>query len=60
MNVDYVDQIYFGKNVENKTCMKRIVNSSLELYEEIPRKLIRLCAKGTANYVNFNLQTQKP
>jgi acyl-CoA thioester hydrolase len=58
MNVDYVDQIYFGKNVEIKTWVKRIGNSSLELYEEIHQEN-RLCAKGTAVYVNFNLQTQK-
>jgi acyl-CoA thioester hydrolase len=58
MNVDYVDQIYFGKDVEIRTWVKRIGNSSLELYEEIHQDN-RLCAKGTAIYVNFNLQTQK-
>jgi acyl-CoA thioester hydrolase len=58
MNVDYVDQIYFGKHVEIKTWVKRIGNSSLELYEEIHQEN-RLCAKGIAVYVNFNLQTQK-
>lgn len=38
--------------------MKRIGNTSLELYEEIHQEN-RVCAKGTAVYVNFNLQTQK-
>lgn len=58
MSVDYVDQIYFGRDVEIKTWVKRIGNSSLELYEEIHQEN-RLCAKGTAVYVNFNLQAQK-
>lgn len=58
MNVDYMDQIYFGRDVEVRTWVKRIGNSSLELYEEIHQD-DRLCAKGTAIYVNFNLQSQK-
>lgn len=58
MNVEYVSQIYFGKNAEISTWINKIGNSSLELYEEIHQDG-RLCAKGTAVYVNFNLQTQK-
>lgn len=58
MNVEYIRQIYFGKNAEVWTWVRRIGNSSLELYEEIHQD-DRLCAKGTAVYVNFNLQTQK-
>jgi acyl-CoA thioester hydrolase len=58
MNVEYVGQIYFGKDVEIKTWVKRIGKSSLELYEEIHQEN-RLCTKGTAVYVNFNLQNQK-
>lgn len=58
MNVDYVAQIYFGRNVEVKTWVNKVGNSSLELYEEIHQEG-RVCAKGTALYVNFNLQTQK-
>ncbi|PLS17393.1 thioesterase [Bacillus sp. M6-12] len=58
MNVDYIDQMYFGRDVEVRTWVKRIGNSSLELYEEIHQDN-RLCAKGVAVYVNFNLETQK-
>lgn len=58
MNVDYVSQIYFGKQVIVKTWVNRIGNSSLELYEELWQEA-QLCAKGTATYVNFNLETQK-
>jgi acyl-CoA thioester hydrolase len=58
MNIDYVDQIYFGKDVEVRTWIKRIGNSSVELYEEIYQEN-RLCAKGTAIYVNYNFQSKK-
>ncbi|MHA6252212.1 acyl-CoA thioesterase [Oceanobacillus sp. CAU 1775] len=58
MNIDYVNQIYFGESVIVKNWVKRIGNSSLELYEEIWQN-DRLCAKGTVTYVNFNLKSQK-
>ncbi|MGI8314574.1 acyl-CoA thioesterase [Halobacillus mangrovi] len=58
MNVDYLGQIYFGTDVTIYTWVKRIGNSSLELYEELWQDG-RLCAKGAVTYVNFNLQTQK-
>jgi acyl-CoA thioester hydrolase len=58
MNVEYIGQIYFGKDVEIKTWVKRIGKSSLELYEEIHQEN-RLCTKGTTVYVNFNLHKQK-
>jgi acyl-CoA thioester hydrolase len=58
MNVEYAAQIYFGKNVEIKTWVKRIGNSSLELYEEIHQDG-KLCATGSAVYVNFNQENQK-
>jgi acyl-CoA thioester hydrolase len=58
MNVEYLAQIYFGKDVEVRTWVKRIGNSSLELYEEIHQDA-RVCATGTAVYVNFNLEKQK-
>ncbi|MGG3467035.1 thioesterase family protein [Neobacillus pocheonensis] len=58
MDVEYIRQIYYGENVEVKTWVRKIGNSSLELYEEIHQNQ-RLCAKGTALYVNFNVQAQK-
>jgi acyl-CoA thioester hydrolase len=58
MAVDYVNQIYYGREVEVLTWVKRIGNSSLELYEEILQDG-KVCAKGTATYVNFNLHLQK-
>ncbi|MEH7438637.1 thioesterase family protein [Neobacillus drentensis] len=58
MNVDYMKQIYFGKDVEVFTWVKKIGNSSLQLYEEIHQEGI-VCAKGTVTYVNFNLKKQQ-
>ncbi|ARI78620.1 acyl-CoA thioesterase [Halobacillus mangrovi] len=58
MNVDYLSQIYFGTDVTIYTWVKRIGNSSLELYEELWQDE-HMCAKGTVTYVNFNLQSQK-
>ncbi|MGG3560879.1 thioesterase family protein [Neobacillus rhizosphaerae] len=58
MNVDYMKQIYFGKDVEVFTWVKKIGNSSLQLYEEIHQEG-RVCAKGTVTYVNFNLKKQQ-
>ena len=58
MNVDYLKQIYFGKDVEVFTWVNRIGNSSLQLYEEIHQEG-RICVKGTATYVNFNFKTQQ-
>jgi len=58
MNVDYTSQILFGKNVTVYTWVKKIGNSSLQLYEELWQD-DRLCAKGTVTYVNFNLKKQR-
>ena len=59
MNVDYLDQIYFGIHVSVYTWVKKLGNTSLQLYEEIWQGE-RLCAKGTVTYVNFDLRKQKP
>lgn len=57
-SIDYKSQIYFGTEVIVYTWVKRIGKSSLELYEEIHQDG-RLCAKGTAIYVNFNQKEKK-
>jgi acyl-CoA thioester hydrolase len=58
-NVDFVQQLFYGKPVLVKTWVKEIGNTSLKVYEEIHQEG-RLCAKGSAVYVNFNFSTQKP
>jgi len=56
--VEYKQQIYFGTNVEIRCWVKRIGNSSLELYEEIWQQG-RLSAKANTIYVNYNVQENK-
>ncbi|WP_085991197.1 acyl-CoA thioesterase [Oceanobacillus senegalensis] len=57
MNIDYLSQIYYGKDVEINTWVNKIGNSSLELYEEVYQDDM-LCAKNTVVYVNYNLNQQ--
>lgn len=58
LNLDYVSQVYYGREVEVLTWVKKIGNTSFVLYEEL-RQDTRLCVKGTATYVNFNHEAQK-
>lgn len=55
--LEFVKQIYFGKDVEIHIAVKRIGNSSLELYEELYQQGV-LCARNTAVYVNYDLTRQ--
>jgi acyl-CoA thioester hydrolase len=56
-NIDFVSQIYYGKEVEVRTWVKKIGNTSFILYEELHQG-DTLCAKSTAVYVNFNFKKQ--
>lgn len=57
MNVDYLKQIYYGRDVIIKTHVEKIGNSSFTLYEEMFQNE-ELCVKGRAVYVNFNRKKQ--
>ncbi|MFC0559544.1 acyl-CoA thioesterase [Halalkalibacter alkalisediminis] len=58
MEVEYIAQIYYGKEVTVKTWLSRLGKSSFDVYEEIHQDgTIR--AKGKATYVNFNFNRQK-
>lgn len=56
-NIDYVHQIYYGENAEIRTGIKKLGNTSLQLYEEIWQNNM-LCVKATTIYVNYNLHKQ--
>jgi len=56
--LEFTGQIYFGKDVEVNVWVKKIGNSSLELYEELYQEG-NLCARNTAIYVNYDLDSQK-
>lgn len=56
--LEFMNQVYFGEDVEVRTWVKRIGNTSLELYEELYQD-DNLCAKNTVVYVNFDLVNQQ-
>lgn len=56
--LDFLNQIYFGKDVEIHTYVKKIGHTSLTLYEELYQSG-KHCATNEVVYVNFNLSTQK-
>lgn len=56
--LEFTGQIYFGKDVEVNVWVRKIGNSSLELYEELYQEG-NLCARNTAVYVNYDLDSQK-
>ncbi|MDQ0217594.1 acyl-CoA thioesterase [Peribacillus cavernae] len=58
MNVDFVHEIYYGREVIIKTWIDRLGNSSFTIKEEIYQDEV-LCAKGTSAYVNYNFQQKK-
>ena len=58
VTVEYVDQLYLAENVEIRTGIEKIGNSSFTLKEEI-YQTDRLCAKGQAIYVNYNFNEKK-
>ena len=58
VTVEYVDQLYLAENVEVRTGIQKIGNSSFTIREEICQTN-RLCAKGEAIYVNYNFKENK-
>lgn len=58
MNVEYLNQTYYGTPVTVQCWITKIGNSSLQLYEELWQEG-SLCAKGTATYVNYNVKEKK-
>ncbi len=58
VTVEYVDQLYLAEEVEIRTGIEKIGNSSLTIREEI-HQTNRLCAKGEAIYVNYNFKEKR-
>jgi len=57
-SIDYVRQIYYGRKVTIHTWVDRIGNTSFTLYEELYQD-DKLCAKGKAIYVNYDLKKEQ-
>ena len=58
VTIEYVDQLYLAENVEIRTGIEKIGNSSFTIKEEI-HQTDRLCAKGEAIYVNYNFNKKE-
>ena len=58
VTVEYLDQLYLAEEVEIRTGIQKIGNSSFTIKEQI-HQTNRLCAKGEANYVNYNFKEKK-
>ena len=55
---DYLDQIFYGYDVEVRTYIEKIGNTSFTVYQEAWQK-DKLRATGRAILVDFNFNTQK-
>ena len=53
MNIDFLNQIYLGKDCIVETWIDRIGNKSFTIREQI-RQEGNMCAQGTATYVYYN------
>ncbi|WP_438864647.1 acyl-CoA thioesterase [Neptunicella sp.] len=56
--VDFIAQIFYGSEVEVKTGISRLGNSSFEVYQQVWQN-DKLCAEGHTTMVHFDYQTQK-
>lgn len=58
IEVEYTGELFYSKDVTIKTSIKRIGNSSVEVYQEAWQS-DQLCAKGVATMVHFDHQRKK-
>jgi acyl-CoA thioester hydrolase len=56
--VDYLNQMYYGKDVEIRSWISRIGRSSFEIYQEAWQE-DKIGAKGKAVLVHYNFTMQK-
>ncbi|TRX52479.1 acyl-CoA thioesterase [Thalassomonas sp. M1454] len=58
MDVEFHAQMYFDHDIEVKSYIKKVGNSSFVVYQELWQQQ-KLCASGNAVMVNFCYQSQK-
>ena len=56
--VDFLSQIFYGKECEMKTEVSKLGRSSMHIYQELYQEG-RLCARSTVVTVFFDYQVQK-
>jgi acyl-CoA thioester hydrolase len=59
MNMDFLNEIFFGKNVEILTSVKKIGTSSFVLNQEVYQER-KLCVRASTTLVHFDYLTHKP
>lgn len=58
INVDFINQMFLGKDVEVTTGVKKLGRSSFVLLQNIYQDEL-LCARGLVTFVNMNYDTKK-
>ncbi|MFT4939363.1 MAG: acyl-CoA thioester hydrolase [Paraglaciecola sp.] len=56
--VDFLQQIFYGQQVEVKTYISRLGGSSFDVYQELWQDQ-KKCASGTTTMVSFDYQNKK-
>jgi acyl-CoA thioester hydrolase len=56
--IDFINQLYYGKDVEIRSWISRLGRSSFEIYQEAWQE-DRIGAKGKAVLVHYNFDSQK-
>jgi acyl-CoA thioester hydrolase len=59
LNMDFLHEIFFGKDVEMLTSVKKIGTSSFVLQQEIYQDR-KLCVRASTTLVHFDYSTHKP
>jgi acyl-CoA thioester hydrolase len=59
MNVDFLHEIFFGKDVKILTSVQKVGASSFVLHQEIYQNRT-LCAQASTTLVHFDYSTHKP
>lgn len=59
LNMDFLHEIFFGKDVEILTRVKKIGTSSFVLHQEVYQDR-KLCVRASTTLVHFDYSTHKP
>ena len=58
IDVEFLAQIFYGADVELKTCLEKVGNSSMVIHHEAWQEQ-KLCARGKAVLIHYNYAEQK-
>lgn len=58
MNIDFLNEVFFGADAEITTSVRKLGKSSMVLYQEI-FQLGKLCVRASTTFVHFDFATKK-